>query len=92
MTGYRYVSTVLFLGYISDLLIVEKVSGQFLIEGKLPLALPSPIGILGTNSVRFNSYLIYIYLASDKMVCLDLYQLHSLQSNQYLFISSMVEA
>ena len=66
MTGYRYRSTVLFLSYISDLLIVEKVSGQFLIEGKLLDALPAVVGNLGTNSVRFNSYLIFLILPQTR--------------------------
>ena len=60
---------------------MEHVHGQFLIEVKLLETLPATVGNLGTNPIIFN-YIIYIdNLASDKIVCLDLYQLHSLQSD-----------
>ena len=59
---------------------MEQVHGQFLIEGKLLVTLPARVGILETNAIISNYKFLIDNLASDKIVCVDLYQLQSLQS------------
>ena len=71
-------------------MIVEQVPGQFFIEGKLLDTPPASVGILRKkfNSTQ-NKTICIDNLTSDKIVCLDLYQLHSLHSDHHPFISDM---
>ena len=59
---------------------MEQVHGQFLIEGKDLKTLPAIVGILETNAIISNYKFLIDNLASEKIVCVDLYQLQSLQS------------
>ena len=75
----------------SDLLIVEQVHGQFFMKRKLLDTLPAIVGILQIQKYQVCSFNIH-NPASDKIVRSDLYQSQSLQSNQFVSISSMVVA
>ena len=70
---------------------MEHVHGEFLIEWKLLDTTPARVGILASINILCSFYFIN-NLASEKIVFSDLYQLHSLQFNQFLFISLMDEA